>query len=156
MFVHPSIHHSVCPWGGGYPSQFQVGEVPLPGVPHLGYPPQIWLGVPLPGGTPPLVPPVRPGWGVPLPGGTPPQISPCQTWPWGLPLLGGGYPTLDTPHQTWPGGTPPQVTDGVLHMPQSVCLLRSCRRTFLFKYFFIIQVRHGLFEMIPRQGFPSN
>ena len=41
---------------------------------------------------------------------------------------GGGYPCQ--------GGTPPRVTDGVLDTPQSVCLLRSRRRTFLFTYSF--------------------
>ena len=96
----------------GYPCQTWVG------VPHLGYPHQLWLGIPLLGGTPPWVPPIGPGQG-----GTP----------------AGGTPTSGTPHQTWPGqvpqrgGTFPQVIDGVLNTPRSVCLLRLRRRTFLFK-----------------------
>ena len=119
------------------------------------------MGVPLPGGTPPWVPPVRPdllggtppqvppsdlarGYPcqgeVPLPGGTPAEgyIPP----PW-VPLsdLARGVPHLMYPPcQTWPGGvhllgwgsTQPRLTDGVLDMPRSVCLLCSRRRTFLF------------------------
>ena len=127
------------PTGGGVPN---LGYLPswtwLGGTPwgaHLGHPP-CWTW---PGGAPPWVPPVRPGrrgytdWGVPhltyLPpsdlaggypeGGIPPRVSPPhQTWP------GGGTPTR--------GGTPPQITDGVLDTPRSVCLLRSRRMTFLF------------------------
>ena len=131
---------SVCPHLEGYPGQVQARGVPQPcaageggvhlpgGFPTSGIPPSDlaggvprWQDPTL--GTPPSdlargvdrgipqVPPVRPGWGYP----------------------DGGYPS-GTPHQTWPGGTPtmegrtpPRV---VLHTPQSVCLLRSRRRTF--------------------------
>ena len=33
---------------------------------------------------------------------------------------------------TLPGGTPVRTSEEVPDMPQLVCLLRSCRRTFLF------------------------
>ena len=125
--VHPSIHPFIHPpfclstgvtptrssWDwGGYPSQVQ------PGTPH-----QTWLEVPCQGGVPHLrYPPIRPGRGISLlegtlPGGTPPQVPPCQAWPG--------------------GGNPPQETDGVFYTPQSVCLLRSCRRTFLYSKSFL-------------------
>ena len=112
--------------GGGYP----MGGYPTlgtphqtrPGVPQLGwgYPPWVPLLSDLAGGTPPQVPPIRPGWG-----GYPTLGTPCQTWPGVPPLsdLAGGTPT---------GGTPPRISDGVLDTPQSVCLLRSRRRTFLY------------------------
>ena len=51
-------------------------------------------------------------------GGTPPRISHIR------PGRGEGVPL--------PKGYPPWVTDGVLDTPQSVCLLPSHRRTFLF------------------------
>ena len=157
MSVHPSIHQSVCPhlggipWPGparGYPSQVQLGGTPCWGV----------RGYPLPGGTPPWVPPIRPGWGYPVGGypnrGYPTSGTPHQTWPGGVPQWGypdrgsppqvppsdlaGGTPPWVPPHQTWLGGypdggkgNPPWITDGVLDMPRSVCLLRSRRRTFL-------------------------
>ena len=105
--VCPSIHPSVCPHLGGYPSQ-----VHPEGVPHLRYPHQTWLGgypnggypdegYPN-GGTPPQVPPLDlgtqgvPQWGVPHLG------YPRQTWSgipqWGYPDGGGGYPTSGS---TW-------------------------------------------------------
>ena len=59
--------------------------------------------------------------------------------------LAGGYPCWEVPHLGYPppsdlagggtpaggGGTPPQVIDGVLDTPRSVCLLCSRRRNFL-------------------------
>ena len=97
---------------------YVLTRVCLSVCPHLG-------GIPRPGpdgevrqpgsargGIPKVI---RPGWGVPLRGGTPPQVPPIGP--------GQGYPC-------W-GGTPPRVADGVLDTPQSVCLLRSRRRTFL-------------------------
>ena len=56
--------------------------------------------------------------GVPWLGGTPPQVPPHRTFL-------GGYPNRE--------GTPSQV---VLDTLRSVCLLRSCRRTFLFTKIF--------------------
>ena len=93
------------------------------------------------GGTPPQVPPspVRPGQGVPCWGYPARGVPHLKYPPWGLAgeYPAWGYPTSGTPHQTRPrgvpcrgGGTPPQVTDGVLDMPQSVCLLCSRRRTY--------------------------
>ena len=120
MFWHVSVYPSVCPhlWGVPWPGP-AGGVVPWPGpawgVPHLRYPHQTW-----PGG-------VTPAGGYPTLGTS-------------LSDLTGGYPSLGTPCHTWlegyscgGGGTPPQVTDGVLDMPRSVCLLRS-RRTFLFLF----------------------
>ena len=81
-------------------------------------------------GTPPRVPPpVRPGQGVPLLGGTPPQVPPPIRPGRGVYPCCGSTPPWVPPHQT-----PPQVTDGVLDTPRSVCLLRSRRRTFLCFY----------------------
>ena len=108
--------------GGGTPGRSRWGGVPLPG------------GVPPAGGTPPQIPPSQTWPGVPLPGGTPPQVTPHWTWLGVTPCP--GYPTSGTPPPIGPGrgkgGTPPQVIDGVLDTPRSVCLLRSRRRTFLF------------------------
>ena len=91
--------------GGGIPCQFQ------PAVP-------CWWGT-LPGGT--LL-------GRYLPGGVPYQGVPCQ---------GGtqvGYPRPVTPpSQVRMGGYPLRTTEGVLTTRRAVCLLRSRRRTFLFK-----------------------
>ena len=67
-------------------------------------------------------PPIRPGQGYPCWGVPPLGYSPSD-------LAGGGYPCRGG------GVTPPQVTDGVLDTPRSVCLLRSRRRTFLFNVF---------------------
>ena len=117
MFWHVSVHHSVCPHlrGGGST---------------------------LIGGTPPQVPP----WSDLARGGTLHQAPPCQTWLGGYP--GGGDPTSGTPPgQTWLGGYPDggyptsyRITDGVLDMPRSVCLLHSRRRTFLFTNVFLTSV----------------
>ena len=146
---------SVCPQGGGYPSQVQTG----------GYPSQVQIrGIPRPGpdggwgrGTPP-------GWGGtwdevphhPWQGwGTPVQVRmgvPKVGYPWQAwgtppqPSQDGGYPRWGTPQQGW--GTPQpdhnggmplagmgyplyRTADGVLDTPRSVCLLRSRRRTVL-------------------------
>ena len=121
---------------------------PGQGVPHQGYP--CWgvptLGTPIrPGqgypcqGVPHLrYPPIRPGWGYPT-SGTPPLDQARGTPENGVLHLGyppwsdlaGGYPCQ--------GGTPPQIINGVLDTPRSVCLLRSRRRTFLFLSNFIVQ-----------------
>ena len=133
--VCPSIHPSIClstPKGGGGGggklnslkspcmrpclASFTISSIQSRwGVPDQGgwgYPD--WGGTLTQGGTPPQVPPVRPGCGY-LMGGTPPQVPPSD--------LDGEYPA-------W-GGTPLWLTDGVLDKRQSVCLLRSRRRTFL-------------------------
>ena len=68
-------------------------------------------------GAPARVPPIGPGWGVP------PPIRPGQG---GTPT-GGGYPT-----------------SVVLDTPRSVCLLRSRRRTFLFRWYIRIASLHSL------------
>ena len=124
------------------PSDMARGVPLLGGYPTSGTPSLTWLGVSLPGGTPPWVPPpIRPGWGVtpagevPLPGGYPTLGTPIRPG-WGIPArrvphLRYPPPPLDLARGVHlPGGTPPQVIDGVLHTPQSVCLLRSRRRTF--------------------------
>ena len=89
-----------------------MGVVPKPGPGGGGYPSQVQVG-----GTPTGVPHLGfprqtwyPTWGTP----------PGQTWPGGAPTGGGGVP-----HQV------------VLDTPRSVCLLRSCRRTFLFLFLFL-------------------
>ena len=121
MSVHPSFCLST---PGGVPGQVQMGgggtlarsrwgdpcQVP-PIRPGEGYP---WQGVPHLG-----YPPSDLVGAFPLLGGTPPQqVHPPIGSGQGVPL---------------PGGTPPRVTDGVLDMPQSVCLLHSRRRTFLYE-----------------------
>ena len=123
-----SIHPSIClstpggvPWpgpgGGVTPARSSWGDldrgwVPQWGVPHFGYPSPSDLA----GGYP-----IRPGWGGRYPDWRVLHFrnspAPCRTW-----LRGGGSSTLT-------GGTPPGV---VLDSPQSVCLLRSRGRTFLF------------------------
>ena len=69
LFIHPSIHHSVCPQGGT-PAR-SSGGYPQPGGTLL-------VGSPL-GGTPPWVPLIRPGQGVPCQvnrgGCTPPRVT---------------------------------------------------------------------------------
>ena len=137
---------SVCPrlsGGGGEGGLPQIGPGEGGWVPHRGVPPTHPLldlagGVPLLGeypnqGYPTLGPPIGPGWGrgTPAGRGTPPWVPP---------------PT--PPHRTWPGGVPPQVTDGVLDAPRSVCLLRSRRRTFLLKGV-LLEFHFHLIEMYP-------
>ena len=139
-----------------------------------GIPRQTLVGgwYPLPGDAPPWVHPLDldgryPCWGVP-----PPWLPPHQTWPgdtlWGVshlrypPLdLGEGVPpTRGVPHLgyplppsdlaggTLPGvGTPPQVIDGVLDIPRSVCLLCSRRRTFLLFLFSLLFQMFGLHKV---------
>ena len=122
----------------GYPPVRPRWGVPRWQVPHLGYPPpppcQTWQGGTLAGGYPTS--------GTPTPsdlaGGYPQWGVPHLRYP--LSDLVGGYPMgvphlRYSPHQTWPWGyphgrVPPQV---VLDMPQSVYLLHSRRRTFLFE-----------------------
>ena len=120
--VHPSIHHSVCPQGG-YPSQVQAGGTPARGVPHLRYPSSDLAGGYPTSGTSPIIS----GWGDPTLG-TPSDLA--GGTPQGDPTLGNSLPPIRPGRG---GGTPPRVTDGVLDTPRSVCLLRSSRRTFLFK-----------------------
>ena len=128
-YVLTRVCPSVCPHPGGYPSQVKVGGYPSQvqpgGTPTGGYPPSdlaplhlgypscwTWLGGTPIQGYPTLGPPIRPVQGVPQWGCTlRPQVPP----PVG-PDRGGGYLTLV-----------------VLDTPRSVCLLRSRRRTFLFK-----------------------
>ena len=151
--VRPSIILSVL--RGDTPARSSQRGTP-PWVP----PCQTWPGGTLPGGTPHWVPicltwpghTSAGGRGVPHlgcllsdlarggtpAGGYPSSGTPHKTCP-GVPLLRGsparGYPTSGTPPlRPGQGGTPPQVTDGVLDTPWSVCLLRSHRRTFLLKY----------------------
>ena len=163
-----SIRLSVHTGGGGYPSQVQIGGG-TPARSDGGYPSQVqtrgtlarsdggtparssWGGYPpqippsdLAGGypwwgwvTPPQVPPVRPGPGVPCQG-VPHLRYPLSDLARVVPHL--GYPPSDLVgwYPCW-GGTPPQVRDGVLDTPRSVCLLRSRRRTFLFLGFNCLQ-----------------
>ena len=131
---HLGYPHHWTWWGGGVPDQ----GCPTLGTPTIGpggggYTPT--------GGCPSWVPLSDlaggrgyPDWGVPhleyplsdLAGGCPNRGYP-GTLPQVPPLLdlARGYPDRG-------GGTPPQITDGVLDTPRSVCLLRSRRRTFLF------------------------
>ena len=99
-------------WDGGTPARSNGGEVPWPG---------------LTGGTP-----ARSDGGTPAKGYPPAGMGypPGQVRTGGYPPLAGGTP-CQTPQQ----GVPPwyRTIDGVLDMPRSVCLLRSGRRTFLFK-----------------------
>ena len=155
--VCPSIHPPVClstlgggggtparsRWGGQVPQPGPTGGYPTSGTSHRAWPGE---GVPLLEGTPPQVPPIRPGGGTP--GGGVPHLRFSPVGPgWGgvshlgYPLVGPGwgYPTRGTPHLSdLVGGTPPWVADGVLDAPRSVCLLRSCRRTFLYCFCKII------------------
>ena len=156
--IHPSIRLST-PGGGGYPSQVQVGGYlarfrqggyparSRQGVPHVRHPPPwTWLEGYLTG-YPMGVPNVRyPLWNLAggYPMGYPTSGTPCQTWPGGYPMGVPHlrYPLSDlagvrVPNQgggTWLGGGvyPLRLTDVVFDTPQSVCLLRSRRRTFLF------------------------
>ena len=128
------------PAGGGVslsqvpPCQTWPGGTPASWYPTSGTPVRPGHGVPLPGGYPTSGTPIRPGWGGTPARGVPhlghPPIRPGQGG--GVTLAGGGVG----------GGTPPQVTDGVLDTPRSVCLLRSRRRTFLCHYYFCLVV-HG-------------
>ena len=121
MFWHASVHPSICLSTGGVPISHNAlqhfpechevggsGQVP----PRGGYPDHP------PGGTQVRVPPQGgyPGPGTPPGGGTrtPPR---------------GGYPGSGTPPT---GGYPGRTAEGVLTTRRAVCLLRSCRRTFLF------------------------
>ena len=108
------------PWGshrGGVPCQVQPGGTRRGGYPHRGVP---WQG----GGAQVRYPPPArsaggvPGRGVPRSGTPPSQVS-----------RGGGYPAGG-------GGTQVRTTYGVLATRRAVCLLRSRRRTFLFKTIF--------------------
>ena len=126
-------------WGGTPPwvPPIRPGQG---GTPPQVPPGQTWLG-----GTSPQVPPIRPGrGGIPIEG-TPPRVPPpplldlAEEVPWL-----GGYPTSGTTPirpgwgVLWRGGvyfTSYMITDGVLDTPRSVCLLRSRRRTFLWRLF---------------------
>ena len=117
------INHGGTP-ARGYPSQgvSQPGEVPQPGNP------QARSGQ---GDTPARYRPPRPGQD----GGVPSQ----------------GVPQLGTPGRVPPSGVPsPQdkTAHGVLDTPWSVCILRSCRRTFLLTgYSPRIKVTNNLFRL---------
>ena len=80
-----------------------------------GYP--SWEGGTLAGG--------YPGRGVPCQGGT----HPGGTLPGGVAWLGG---TLAGGARSGGGGYPVRTTEGVFTTRRAVCLLHSCRRTFLF------------------------
>ena len=119
MFWLVSAHLSVHTRGGGTPARSRQG----------GYPSQVQVG-----GTPPWVPPIRPGQGVPQWGSTPPQVIPPRVRPGrGVPHL--RYPPSDLA-RAYPDGGGRYPTSVVLDTQQSVCFLRSRRRTFLFSYLF--------------------
>ena len=104
--------------GGTLPGPAGEG-VPWPGG-YPGWRGTLAGGVPWLGGT--LAGGGYPGWGVP--------------WPGRVPCPGGGYPGQGG---TLPGGYPLRTTYGVLATWRAVCLLHSCRRTFLFFYCFGIK-----------------
>ena len=122
-YVLTRVCPSVCPHlvGVPRPGPDGGGGVPQPGL--GGYPSQVQArgGVPQPG----------------LTGGAPAR----------------GYPTSGTllPLDWGGGGTPPQVTDGVLDMPRSVCLLPSRRRIF----FLTSLVRDPMLENVREFNFLS-
>ena len=103
---------------GGYPARSSQGGTLPGGYPAGGYPA---------GGYPGMVPPSQVRMGVPcggtLPGGT--LQGGTQVW----------YPPSQVRTQ---GGYPVRTTKGVLTTRQAVCLLHSCRRTFLFLQYFTI------------------
>ena len=125
--------------GGGYPSQVQMGGTPArssQGSTPPRVPPQSDLarGYPF-WGYPTLDTLIRPGGGTPA--GVPHIKYPHQTLlairPRGYPTSGiAPHPQSDLAGGGGGAGAPPRVTDGVLDTPRSVCLLRSCRRIFLF------------------------
>ena len=114
-----------------------VGGIPI--LPHRGVPLSFLTGGTRWGVPPPGldgVPPIGAGWGYPPLGlgGVPPGTG------WGTPWLGLDWGT--TPIRTGWGTTPvrteqgypppPGATAQALATRRAVCLLRSCRRTFLF------------------------
>ena len=118
----PHLHSIILPstgpmsFPGGYPSAWSHvpswEEYPFQsqwGVPHpvlMGYLSQVSMGYP---------PPIGTGWGYP----------PGQDW------IGWNPPPF---HWDWIGVPPPpgdRSGERVLAMRRAVCLLRSCRRTFL-------------------------
>ena len=137
---------NVCPQGR---------EVPYPALVSGGYQPWMegylpWMGEAVPH---PWTMGTHPGWGVPtLNGGT--YLG------WGVPTLDWGNmevpqgtpnPELGVPHIRFDRGNPPSVgldvgtlsretqkqRKYILATRRAVCLLRSCRKTFLFIYLFI-------------------
>ena len=99
----------VCSHQGGYPVQPGGGTLS-----SLG-------GVPCPAG----------GGTLAWPGGYPDQLGGYPVQLGGYPVQPGGYPVqLGGGTLAWPGGYP--VRQSVHPTPRSVCLLRSCRRTFLY------------------------
>ena len=117
--------------------------VPQPGPEGGGTPIQPWTG-----GTPSSL-----GWGLPsssLGRGGPhlDEGTPCPEM--GVPPIQGwmGVP----PVWTWTGdGVPPppiRTTEGVLAVQQSVCLLRSCRRTSWFVNSFIMVAYEKIFLIV--------
>ena len=67
------------------------------------------------------------------PGGYPGQVPPQGGYPGQVPPPGGGYPG--------------RTTEGVLTTRRAVCLLRSRRRTFLWKHFFRLFHIGSLFSL---------
>ena len=117
--VCPSIHPSVCPQGGGYPYPIMLCNISQNAMRQRqgGYPAQ----VPPPGGVPGSGNPPGGTWVRYPPGGVPGSGTPP----------GEGYPGQVPPPP--PGGYPGRTTEGVLTTRRAVCLLRSRRRTFLFR-----------------------
>ena len=113
---------SVCPQGGyPYPIMLcNISQNAMGQTPGGGYPARSSRGG---GGYPARS--SRGGGGVP-----------CQVQLGGGTLL-GGYSGREPPpaRSGWEGGYPVRTTEGVVTTRQAVCLLRSCRRTFLLRYF---------------------
>ena len=136
----------------GYPPRGYLTGYPLGGY-LTGYPPGGYLTGYPPGGVPDRVPPRGVPDRVPPPG-VPDWVPPGGyltgypgggTWlgtPWGGTWLGtplGGNLVMYPPRPGQDGGgtllrgDPGRTTEGVLTTRRAVCLLRSRRRTFLFK-----------------------
>ena len=107
---------------------FTPGWVPRPGEDGRGYPSQIRMGYPGQVRTGGMQPGQDEGYpGQVRTGGTPARsgwVYPGQGW--GTPHPGMGYPPLQD-----------RTADGVLDAWRAVCLLRSCKRTFLFTIIFL-------------------
>ena len=120
--VQPGVTPARSGWGypsQGAPVQGTPGQVRMGGTSARGHPPRIPQPVGCPPGTPGQV---RMGDRYPNQEGT------CLGYP--KPGQDGGYPSQGGAS---PGYSPPRdrTAHGVLDTPQSVCLLRSRRRTFL-------------------------
>ena len=126
------VMFSVCPHLGGYTYPIMLcnitqtprgvpGQVQPEGVPCQGVPCE---GGTLPGGT--------------LLGGTQIGYPLCQVRmgvPWRRLYPGRVPPGQVRMGGTLPGGYPVRTTEGVLTTRRAVCLLHSCRRTFLLRVF---------------------